>query len=216
MDCAGQWQSRDGLNALWGWLRRRWLPVAVLDISACNLEGDGAALLAEQVAKWPWLRRLSLAENGLTNQDAAGILSSTCEQRHHRLYVDLAYNAVNSTSQLGPRSDITLNIGPAWSRAEHALSGSNVNGRARSWRLYMSGPTPLLARTIDKSRLKPWRCPLWKCEVAAMSLRDGCRISIGRSLGSQDPRIRPWEVQIAQVLRSPRHKFGESIMNVPS
>ena len=97
MDCAGQWQSRDGLSALWGWLRRRWLPVTVLDISACNLEGDGAALLAEQVAKWPWLRRLSLAENGLTNQDAAGILGPTCKQRH-RLYVDLAYNAVNSTS----------------------------------------------------------------------------------------------------------------------
>ena len=53
----------------------------------------------------------------------------------------------------------------------------------------MSGPTTLLARTIDKSRLKPWRCPLWKCEVAAMSLGDGCRISIGRSLGSQDNRI---------------------------
>ena len=125
LDCAGQWQSRDGLSALWSWLRRRWLPVAVLDISACNLEGDGAALLAEQVAERPWLRRLSLAENGLTNQDAAGILGSTCEQRQHRLYVDLAYNAVNSTSQLGPRSDITLNIGPAWSRAEaeHALSG---------------------------------------------------------------------------------------------
>ena len=126
----------------------------------------------------------SLAENGLTNQDAAGILGSTCEQRQHRLYVDLAYNAVNSTSQLGPRGDITLNIGPAWSRAEaeHALSGSNVNARARSWRRYMSGPTTLLARTIDKSRLKPWRCPLCKCEVAAMSLGDGSRISIGSSV----------------------------------
>ena len=80
----------------------------------------------------------------------------------------------------------------------------------------MSGPTTLLARTIDKSRLKPWRCPLCKCEVAAMSLGDGSRISIGRSLGSQAPRIRPWEIQIAQVLRFPRRKFGESIMNVPS
>ena len=96
-----------------------------LGIPACKLEGDGAALLAEQVAKWPWLRRLSLAENGLTNQDAAGILGSTCEQRQHRLHADLAYNAVNNSNQLGPRSDITLNIGPAWSRAEaeHALSG---------------------------------------------------------------------------------------------
>ena len=46
----------------------------------------------------------------------------------------------------------------------------------------MSGPTTLLARTIDKSRLKTWRCPLCKCEVAAMSLRDGSRISIGSSV----------------------------------
>ena len=46
----------------------------------------------------------------------------------------------------------------------------------------MSGPTTLLARTIDKSRLKPWRCSLCKCEVAAMSLGDGSRISIGSSV----------------------------------
>ena len=54
------------------------LPNSVrLDIPACKLEGDGAALLAEQVAKWPWLRRLSFAENGMTTTTTTTTTTAT-------------------------------------------------------------------------------------------------------------------------------------------